>query len=369
MTTRIPVSAASGVYEVILGVDLLSNAAQLLEPLDLVPNGLVVADQSVAQTHANRVIHSLQDAGWMIKQVTVEAIESRKRMDVVEGIWAEALSSGIGRDGCFLSVGGGLTGDVTGFAAATYMRGIRCIQIPTSLLAMVDASIGGKTGVNVPLPDGAGLGKNLAGAFWTPELVIADVDCLSTLPDREFRSGLAECVKHGLISDRRILEVLNSQPAPVRWSQEGDWLEVMSRAIEVKRDVVVADEREQGTRMHLNLGHTFAHVIEPMEAFDLTHGEAVAIGLVAATACSVQLGMVEQRALEALRSLLEHLSLPTRLPAPCPAAELRARMQHDKKVAAGQLRLILPTGETACVRNDVPVGVVDAAWHEVGASD
>ena len=268
-------------------------------------------------------------------------------------------------------VGGGLVGDVGGFAAASWLRGVDVVQIPTTLLAMVDASVGGKTAVNVPLPDsvGGGLGKNMAGAFWPPRLVLADPETLQTLPSRHISCGLAEAVKHGLLADPDLLDLIERMgPALVKGSLDGAET-IISRAVSIKADIVARDELESGQRALLNLGHTFAHAIEGRPALGLHHGEAVAIGLMAAGALGVQLETMASDALDRLRSLLASLSLPVILPGPCPADQLLERMRFDKKMDQGTMRLIVPQAPCgACIRTDVSDAQVLEAWRSVGAS-
>ena len=368
MTTRIGVKAAQGPYEVVIAKGGCVDAAAWINPVVSGRSAVVVADEAVRETHAAAVAQSLASAGWTVERFAMVAEEPLKRMAVVEDICDRCLASGQSRSGVIVAVGGGLTGDVAGFAAATYMRGIDLVQVPTTLLAMVDASIGGKTGINLPLP-GGGLGKNLAGAFWPPRLVLADPETLSTLPTREFRSGLAECVKHGLISDRGILEELWAQSEALAAGAPSDITPLLARCIKVKQQIVAQDEREQGRRMVLNLGHTFAHAIEPIPALDLTHGEAVAIGLVAAIECAAMRGLIPEGAVGDVRDLLESLHLPTALPTPQPVRALCGAMQFDKKVEDGQVQLVLPTATGVVVRKDVSQDDIERAWRAVGAGD
>jgi 3-dehydroquinate synthase len=332
---------------------------------------LVVADDAVVASHAATAIASLAEAGFEVSQISIRAAEVRKCVEVVAQVWNAALEAGLDRNDAIVAVGGGLTGDVAGFAGATWLRGIDIIQVPTTLLAMVDASVGGKTGVNIPLPDavGGGLGKNLAGAFWPPKLVLADLETLATLPHRELRCGLGECIKHALLGDDTLMGLLQASGRAIANGDLTGAPSLISQAIEVKAEVVAADEREQDRRALLNLGHTFAHAIEGRPALALQHGEAVAIGLVAAGHIGIARGDFDEASLQQLVALLVDLQLPVALPGPAPASELLERMRFDKKTIDGTMRLVVPlTGGGAVLVNDVPDEQVLAAWRCVGAS-
>ena len=365
MSITLPVTSMQGAYEIVIASGSLSRLGHHLAGLRGCGHVLVVADDAIADTHAAVVAASLRDAGWAVSETTLQAQESLKTMSTVQSIWDDALAAGLNRDSAIIAVGGGLTGDVAGFAAATYMRGIDLIQVPTTLLAMVDASIGGKTGVNMPLPSGDQLGKNLAGAFWAPTLVWVDPNTLQTLPLRELHSGLAECVKHGVIADRELLKVMMVHAEALQGGNLEAILDLLDRSIKVKRGIVQADERESGERMLLNLGHTFGHAIEPIEELDLTHGEAVSIGMCAAAWCAVHLGINSQRGAEELVQLLTSLGLPTRLPKSIDIDGLWDAMRFDKKNVESGVRLVLPTCESAVVRDDVSEQVVREAWSHV----
>jgi len=326
---------------------------------------VLVEDEAVSATHAQAVASQLESEGWTLTRHAMRAEEPLKQMAAVEAIWAAAASAGLDRGDAIIAVGGGIVGDVAGFAAATWLRGMDLVQVPTTLLSMVDASIGGKTGVNVPLADVGQLGKNLAGAFWSPNLVLVDVDALSTLPAREFRSGLAECVKHAVIGDQALATLLRDGAAAFRDACLDGIGPVIERAIAVKRAVVQEDERETGARMLLNLGHTFGHAMEPIASLDLTHGEAVSIGIAAASTCAVQMGLLSETRDASIRSLLTALGLPVCMGRAVSAEHLLAAMRHDKKVAAGRLRLVLPTEDGVVVRDDVPEEAINAAWRSV----
>jgi 3-dehydroquinate synthase len=359
------VAASRGPYDIVIERDLLGRCGPMIAAVNSGRRAVLVEDEAVSATHAEVVAAHLQSQGWTLSRHPLRAEEHLKQMAAVEGIWAAAAAAGVDRGDLIIAVGGGIVGDVAGFAAATWLRGIDVVQVPTTLLSMVDASIGGKTGVNVPLADVGQLGKNMAGAFWSPNLVLVDADALGTLPVREVRSGLAECAKHAVIGDRALESLLLSEAEALAAGRLDGVDPVIEQAIAVKRAVVQQDERESGARMLLNLGHTFGHAIEPIESLDLTHGEAVSIGMVAASACAAGLNLITREREASIRTLLASLGLPVCLQHTVPVDHLLAAMRHDKKAVAGQLRLVLPSGDGAVVRDDVPMERVASAWHAV----
>jgi 3-dehydroquinate synthase len=330
---------------------------------------LLVIDEAV-EGHAQAVEAALRRIALRTASVRLIADERAKTMPAVETIWREALAARIGRGDLLVAVGGGLVGDVAGFAAASYLRGVRLVQLPTTLLAMVDASTGGKTGINLTLP-GGGLGKNLAGAFWPPIGVIADVAALSTLPPRQLRSGLAECVKHAILDgEEHLVWLERSLPAILALDPQVTE-ELVLRSVAVKAGVVGRDPYERSERALLNLGHTFAHAIETIDGADLSHGEAVAIGLVAACRLGVELAGLAPATAERIRSLLVACGLPVRLPPGVAAqgggsSELLRRIGFDKKAEGGTTRFVVPAG-LGRVRHgvEVPEGVVVAALDAI----
>jgi 3-dehydroquinate synthase len=322
---RLPVSHPTGQYDVIVGYDLLGQIrplANLTTPL------VVITDDQVGPLYAHRLEAPV---------ITIAAGERHKTLDTVRQIYDEMLALGIDRKGTAVALGGGVVGDMTGFVAATYMRGINFVQCPTTLLAMVDASVGGKTGVDLPQ------GKNLIGAFKQPLAVIADLGTLPTLPPAEFTSGMAEVVKHGLLVGGDLWQRLEAGDWALKTDTE-QAVQNLTDAIQVKRDVVQADPFEQGIRATLNLGHTFGHAIEQVSQYQLRHGECVAIGLVAAAHLSAQLGHCTADWQPRIEAVLTKLGLPIRIPAYLDTEEIYAMMFSDKKKEAGKLRFILLRG-------------------------
>lgn len=335
---------------------------------------LLVADAAVSETHAEVVATSLEAAGFEIAFVTVEATEANKSLEAFEALLKAAAGQKIDRSGAVVSVGGGIICDLAGYVAASWLRGIPVFHVPTTLLAMVDASIGGKTGVNLPLPDGA-LGKNLVGAFWQPVGVLSDPEVLETLPERERACGLAECVKHGLVADWSLLEALREQAPDILAGRLATCMALIARCASTKVNIVSGDEREEAgpgagvARAFLNLGHTFAHAIEPLPELELKHGEAVAIGLMAAGACARALGHWEAAESEALQSTLEACGLPIALSQPLKRGRLIERMGWDKKVRQGTLTIVVPDGRGSVSMVPGPsLELLEAGWAAVGAS-
>lgn len=319
----------------------------------------VVRDAGLPDQWLDRLVEGLRDEGFSIETWSQVPDEGRKNMSSVRDLLHQLGKARWERREPILALGGGITGDVGGFAAAIYRRGIPVVQCPTTLLAMVDASVGGKTGVNLEADD-SGLRKNLVGAFHQPRAVVADTDVLGTLSERQYRSGLAECVKHGMIGatwgDPGLLDWMEASASGLLERQQGLLAELIARNVAVKAAAIEGDEREEaesGGRALLNLGHTFGHAIETLPgvwpgddrgAGPLLHGEAVAAGLCAAATSAATLGMSDAALGDRVRRLLERLGLPTSIGG-LPATEaILARMAHDKKVRGGRLRLVLPEG-------------------------
>jgi 3-dehydroquinate synthase len=295
----------------------------------------------------------------------MDATEDAKSLTTLGDLCERMLADGIDRDGAVVAVGGGVVGDVAGFAAATYMRGIPCVQVPTTLLAMVDAAVGGKTAVNLVRADGT-LAKNIVGSVAQPRLVICDPEALATLPARALRSGLAECVKHAVIADPAMLTWITARIDPILAHDPDTLGALVARNIRIKAGVVGEDEREDGRRATLNLGHTFAHAIESLAHGAVTHGEAVAIGTLAA--CRLATGPAAADAERAVRSALEAIGLPTALPTAMPVERLVDAMASDKKRRGGVPRLVVPHGlADVRVEAGLPAARVAEAWRSVGA--
>jgi 3-dehydroquinate synthase len=374
--TSIPVSLGTRSYDVLVELGARRRCGALLRDLLGDSEGrrlLLVADASVAETHAEDVAESMEEAGFGVALASVEALEMNKSLPALSALLEAAARERIDRSSAVVAVGGGVIGDLAGFVAATWLRGIPIIQVPTSLLAMVDASIGGKTGVNLPLPDGS-LGKNLVGAIWQPLAVVSDPETLASLPRRERACGLAECVKHAVISDWSFLADLRGAAAAILEGEPTASVELVARSAGIKASVVSMDEREDVTsssgtaRAFLNLGHTFAHAIETAPELDLKHGEAVAIGLMAAAACAQAQGGWGGEETDELRASLEACELPIRMTTPLDASTLIERMSWDKKVRRGTLSIVIPSGRgSVCMVRGPQESLLRAGWEAVGA--
>ncbi|GAA5005106.1 3-dehydroquinate synthase [Pseudoluteimonas lycopersici] len=326
-------------YAIRIGAGLLGDADALLAP-SRGRHALIVSDANVAPLYARRVVDALRSRdGLVVGECVLPAGEESKRLPQFERVLQSLADLGATRDACVYALGGGVVGDLAGFASACWMRGIDCVQLPTSLLAMVDSSVGGKTGLDLDA------GKNLVGAFHPPVAVLADTDTLRTLPVRELRAGLAEVVKYGAIRDTDFLDWLE-QNVDALLANDGDALaEAISRSCAHKAAIVERDPFERGERALLNFGHTFGHAIEAEQAYTgLNHGEVVAVGMVLAARLSARLGMAADADADRLADLLERFGLPVAIPPGLDPEALLARMRLDKKATASGLRFVLWRG-------------------------
>ncbi len=337
-------------YTIHVGDTILQDIGGLLKT-DCVQRAVIVSDQSVNATHAKTVAEALQDASITIDHLTIPSGEASKSLAEAERLWNEFARLKIDRKTAILAVGGGVIGDLTGFVAATFSRGLDFWQVPTTLVAQVDSAIGGKTGVNLPA------GKNLVGAFWQPRGVVADISTLATLPDREYVSGLAEVVKYGMILDTDFFHWLEDNALRVRDREKRSVAHIVRRSAELKTLVVERDEREiTGLRACLNYGHTFAHAFETATGYGtLLHGEAVSLGMMAAASLACSMNRIDQLVVDRQQKLLETLGLPvsTTTLNGIEDNDLLGIMSQDKKNIGGKLRFILPSaiGEVETVDN------------------
>jgi shikimate kinase/3-dehydroquinate synthase len=292
----------------------------------------VVSDEHVAGFYAERVLKSLRLSGLQASLFAIQAGEEHKNITSVQAMWQAFLECGLDRGSTILALGGGVVGDLAGFAAATYLRGVRWVVAPTTLLAMADSSLGGKTGADLPQ------GKNLIGAFYPPQLVLADPQVLDTLPQRELRSGMAEVVKAGIIGDARLFELCCSGWGAVNSHRD----EIVKRAMAVKIQVIQDDPYEKGRRACLNLGHTLGHAIEHASGYRLSHGESVAIGMAVEARLAEKLNLAEAGLAQMIRACLEALGLPVAIPGELERDRILGAMQLDKKRSHGKLRFALP---------------------------
>lgn len=347
---QVDVELAARAYPIWIGAGLLDDAARWRAAIRG-RHVLVVSNETVAPLHLERVAAGLE--GFTHAALVLPDGETHKTLERTGEVFAALAALGASRDATVLALGGGVIGDLAGFAAACWMRGIDFVQMPTTLLAMVDSSVGGKTGVNLPA------GKNLVGAFHQPRAVVADIATLATLPGREYRAGLAEVVKYGAIGDPAFFAWLEREAAALAAREPGALAHAIATSCRHKAAIVVRDEFEQGERALLNFGHTFGHALETADGYrGLLHGEAVAIGMLLAARLSTALGRAPQADADRLAALLVTLGLPIALPAHDPR-QLLDLMQLDKKNLGGRLRLILWRGiGGAEVVADVPEGAI-----------
>ena len=353
-TLKVDVGHAS--YPIVIGSGLLGNG-ELLN--SLIPKGdlAVVTNTTVAALYLEKLQATL--SGRRIAQCVLPDGEQFKTQQTLGLIYDVLVESRLNRDATILALGGGVVGDMAGFAAASYQRGVGYVQIPTTLLALVDSSVGGKTGVNHPG------GKNLIGAFYQPLAVVADIDTLATLPDRELRAGLAEIIKYGCIWDPVLFAWLESHIDQLTGRDIPSLIHAIERSCQIKADVVGKDERESNLRAILNFGHTFGHAIESATHYEtFLHGEAVALGMLMASDLSHRLGLLDAHSLKRVRDLLARAGLPAEVPriGTTKAVDL---MRMDKKVLAGTVRLVLLDGlGHAIVTGDYAQQALDATLRE-----
>lgn len=332
---RIEVASAGGGYPVLVGPGLLAALPELLVRHAPGSHHAVISDGTVAAIYGSEVVEALSRAGLTASLHTFPPGEASKGRASWAALTDRLLDAGLDREGVVVALGGGVTGDLAGFVAATYMRGIPVVQVPTSLVAMVDASVGGKTGLDVPG------GKNLVGAFHPPRLVLADPEVLRTLPRSERSRGLAEAVKHGAIRDRTHIDAIRGVATALLGGDPRVSGGVVAASVRIKAGVVAEDEREGGVRRILNFGHTLAHAIESVSGFAVSHGEAVAMGMLLEARIGEALGITAPGTAATLAGVLEELELSVQRPGGCGTEALLAATRTDKKGAGGRVRYVL----------------------------
>jgi 3-dehydroquinate synthase len=338
MPTTIRVALSERSYEIHIARGNLAEAGPLLGKVLSAKHAVVITDSGIPARYADQLNQSLTAAGLRADVLVVPAGEASKSVREAEHLWNELSRLKADRKTIVVALGGGVVGDLAGFVAATYARGLALVQIPTTLLAQVDSSVGGKVGINLPAA------KNIVGAFWQPAAVLIDLAVLATLPEREYRSGLAEVVKYGVILDADFFAWLESHATELNARDPQALEHVVARSCRLKADVVERDERElTGLRAVLNYGHTFCHAIETVSGYGTyLHGEAVAIGMVCASRLAERLGRIETSLTARQETLLRKLGLPTAI-GDLNRDSLVAAMQHDKKTEHGELRFVLPS--------------------------
>lgn len=383
---RIRVDLGSRGYDVVVGDGVLANLGKIAASTTEAGAGartMLAFDDDLPAATVDAALAALRASGFKVARIGVLAAETEKSLAAAEQIVTAMAREQMDRKEPVVALGGGIVGDVAGFAAAIYRRGVPLIQCPTTLLAMVDASVGGKTAVNLEVRDG--LKKNMVGAFHQPRAVVADVQTLASLPERVFRAGLAECLKHGLIAadwgDPGLLEWMEGVLDRILARDPATLVKLVARNVLVKAAVVGRDEREEdesGGRALLNLGHTFGHAIETLEGVTLDgnpasaplhHGEAVALGLIAAARCAEAASVAEHGVGDRVRALVARCGLPTAAHGLPGVDAFLALMAHDKKVLGGRLRLVLPTAPgRAIVATDPPRQAIEAGLDAIRAT-
>ena len=329
-------AAAAWTTRVHVGRGLFGRIAADLAARPLADRYFVVSDRRVSSLYGGALLRALKRAGLRADRIAFPRGEAAKTRATKQRIEDRLLALGAGRDSAILALGGGVTGDLAGFVAATWQRGVPLVQLPTTLLAMVDASIGGKTAINLPR------GKNLVGAIHQPHAVYADIATLKTLPDSIFRDGIAEIVKGGAIADADLFRWLEVNVKPLLARRGAVVTEAVARSVRVKARVVLRDERESGRRAILNFGHTIGHALESVSSYALSHGRAVAIGIAVETRLAVEHGGLPESAAHRIVALLQDFGLPTTVPRKLSLARIRRATYHDKKALAGKSRYALP---------------------------
>jgi 3-dehydroquinate synthase len=324
-------------YRILIGTDLLAGAGESVAAALTPRKTLVVTDETVAGLYLEPVATALSGAGFDVTTITVPPGETSKCHEQLIRLYEACFDAHLERGSLVVALGGGVVGDLGGFAAASYMRGLPCVQMPTTLLSQVDSSVGGKTGINLPG------GKNLVGAFHQPSLVLADVGSLRTLDDRQFATGMAEVVKHAMIRDAELFDHLEAAVDNLAARDAAALEPVVAWNCRIKAAVVAADEREGGVRAILNYGHTVGHAIEAVAHYGtLTHGEAVALGMNAEADIARLRGLIDDATHQRQQALLARFGLAEKLPAALDVGELILAMQRDKKTRGGKVRFVLP---------------------------
>ncbi|UDQ98538.1 3-dehydroquinate synthase [Lentisphaerota bacterium WC36G] len=333
-TVNVPLDERS--YQIQIGGNIIENAPNFCCEFIDKKNCLIITDSNVVELYGGAIAEKVEQSGAISCNTEFfVAGEENKTLATMEQFYSSAVKYGLDRKSLFIALGGGVTGDMCGFLAASYMRGVNFIQIPTSLLAMVDSSVGGKTGVDLPE------GKNLVGAFWQPQLVLIDPCFLKTLPKREILCGLAEIIKYGVIIDKSLFDNLEQNIDKINSLDINYYSEIIARCCQIKADVVAQDEREGGIRAILNYGHTFGHAIEKVSNFTVGHGEAVAVGMCMAANLAVAQGLMAENDAVRQKKLIEEVGLKTSIK-DFDVVEIIDAMSSDKKCEAGENIFIVP---------------------------
>ncbi len=334
-TVRVELGERS--YDIVIDAGILSGIGERMKEFRFSPKTAIVSNPTVFKLYGDAVMNSIKNAGFECFSVIIPDGEEYKNYNQTYQILTELLKNKLDRNSCVIALGGGVIGDITGFAASIYMRGIHFIQVPTTLLSQVDSSVGGKTGVNHEL------GKNMIGTFYQPKLVWIDIDTLKTLPQRELLCGIAEIIKYGVIWDEELFEFLEKNRDPILTLDAERLMHIIKRSCGIKAEVVSKDERESGLRAILNYGHTVGHAVETETGYSkFLHGEAVAIGMHIEARLSEIMGLIDKKQVSEIKALIDSYGLPSELPPGLNADNLIPHMRLDKKTEAGEMKFILP---------------------------
>ena len=359
--------------EIVIGQEILPKLGRYLVEARTNRRVVVICDTSVSRIYGAVIKHSLRSSGFKSDIIVIPSGEKVKTLELAKKLYKKFLDIKVHRDSTVIALGGGVVGDLSGFVAATYMRGVDFVQVPTTLLAQVDASIGGKTAVNLEEA------KNIVGVFYQPKLVFADVAALITLPASEIRNGLAEVIKYGMIKDSTLFSFIEKQMLGIKNPKLtnprefkdllGVWEQIVSRSAGIKVAIVASDEKEtKGPRMILNFGHTIGHAIEALNDYKgITHGQAVAAGMLAASIISFKLKLCREDVVKRLETMLSATGLPVSIKG-LEAEDIIAKLILDKKVRDGKILFVLPkTVGSVVIKNDVPVKIVREVLKQMGA--
>lgn len=355
---KVKVDLGDQSYPIYLGTDIYHELGQVLRSFSKAQKAMIISNQLVYGLYGSKVQKSLEEAGFETSLALMGDGEAYKSLATAADLFDQAVDSKLDRQSLIVALGGGVVGDMAGFIAATYMRGIPFIQVPTTLLAQVDSSVGGKVAVNHPK------GKNIIGSFYQPKLVYTDLATLKTLPEREIKTGLAEVIKYGVIWDEEFFHYLDSRAEEIWQLKEDVLLELVKRSCTIKALVVSQDEKEQGLRAILNFGHTFGHAIEALTGYKVyRHGEAVAIGMVQASRLAEVKGILTPAAREKIVETLVKLRLPIACQEEFSAEEMLNQMLYDKKAQDNKIHFVLPTdiGQVK-IFSDIPTALVEESF-------
>jgi 3-dehydroquinate synthase len=325
----------SSSYEIRIGRDILDRMTLLIAKNHKAGRYAVITDDCVGGLYGKKFISVLKDIGLNVSLIEFPAGESSKNIKTVMDIAGKLMEMGADRETCLIALGGGVVGDITGFVASVFMRGVPYIQIPTTLVAQVDSSIGGKTGVDLPH------GKNLLGTFYQPRAVFADLNFLDTLPEKEFNNGLAEIIKYGIIDDEKMFRALEDNMDAVKSKDSKLMPGLVENCCRIKKSVVEIDEKEHGLRRILNFGHTIGHSVETISKFSITHGEGVALGMVAAARISEKTGYLKNNEAERIESIIRQAGLPVKMPKSLDGAKIISQLKMDKKKKGDIIHFVL----------------------------